>query len=116
MAPLIAEHDAPLELHRSHWVLYVVSAVACQAAATTLTGALCWTPRVLSAGGCVTDGSRPPTTAEGVATAVLAPEVLVAVTATVTRKPSSAAASWYVTWVAPGITVQLAPDALHRSH
>jgi len=68
--------------------------VACQVPVSTLTGTLCCTPRVLSAGAWVATGASAATTPEGVATAVVVPDELPAVTAIVTVAPSSALVSW----------------------
>ena len=68
--------------------------MACQVPLVTVTGTLCWTPSVLSAGRPVDTGGSAVTTPEGAASAVVVPDVLVALTAMVIVEPSSTLVSW----------------------
>jgi hypothetical protein len=85
---------APELLQRCQTVVYVEGPVACQVPLVTDTGTLCWTPRVLSAARPVETGGSVVTTPEGTASAVVVPDVLVALTAMVIVDPSSMLVSW----------------------
>ena len=120
VAPVIAAHVTPVASHRRHWyandvgdpVHVPTEEVSC-CPATVLPATL---GAVVATGRVIEPLPAEPTATVGADAVAAPPDVLCAVTVTMSACPRSSAAGLYASAVAPAIGVQLAPAASHRCH